>query len=225
MYCEHVVEQLDDYLDNYLDNQLTPLEEEVITVHLSECATCREQYLQMHMMLQRSKEIPIPMIAADFTARALRSARPTTNYRMIKTGLGAALAATLVLWFGFIIQDTPHSAQTDLKTVILRVEEPKTIQLAFNAQNSVQNVSFKLTLPEGINLQNRPGKSNFSWNGQLNKGRNILKLPLVGRKNITGELIARIEQNGEFREFRIPMHVISRQINNLPFNSEKSTTL
>lgn len=225
MYCEHVKTQLDDYLDNYLDNLLTPLEEEAITVHLSECASCREQYLQMHMMLQRSKEIPTPKMAADFTARALHSARPTTDYRMIRTGLGAALAATFVLWFGFIIQDTPQSTQTDLKTVVLNVEEPKTIQLAFNAQNTVHNVSFNLMLPDGISLQNRPGKNEYSWNGKLNKGRNVLKLPLVGRKNITGELVARIEQNGEFREFHVPMHVISRQINNLPFNQEKSTTL
>ena len=225
MHCEHVQEQLDNYLDNYLDNQLAPLEEEAITVHLSECVSCREEYLQMHIMLQRSKEIPTPKMPADFTERALKAARPATDYRMIRTGLGAALAATFILWFGFILQDTPQPGQAKLQTVVLSIEQPKTIQLAFNAQNAVQNVSFELVLPEGINLQNRPGQSQFHWNGRLKQGRNVLKLPLVASKNSSGKLVARIEQNGEFREFHVPMHVIPRKIDGMPFNPERNTTL
>ena len=221
MQCEHVSAQLDDFLDE----QLSLDETYAIRQHLSGCPACNTRYQKMQALLQQLREIPAPQMEAGFQARALRKARPAPHHRIFMAGFGSAIAATLVLWFGLTTSEAPENGLSNLKTIVLQVEEPKTIQLAFNAPNLVQNVSFNLILPEGVSLQNRPGKRTFSWNGQLNQGRNVLKLPLIASKDTTGELVARIEQNGTSREFHVPMHVITRQINNLPYNPKHSTTL
>jgi len=221
MNCEQINAQLDDFLDQ----QISEEDSNAIKQHLAECPHCNTQFQEMQTLLQQLKIIPIPQMKPGFQSRVLRQARPTNHHRTFWAGFGSAIAATLVLWFGVIASDTPQNGVTDIKTVVLQLEEAKTIQLAFNAPGQVQNVNFSLVLPEGINLQNKPGKRAFTWSGQLNKGRNVLNLPLLGTKSTKGELVARIEQNGTHREFRVPLQVDSQTINNIPFRSENSTTL
>lgn len=221
MQCEHVKIQVDDYLNG----QLSLHEAKEIKQHLLNCQDCNTYYEATQEMVNQLRAIPAPKPETGFQARVLRKARPASHHRMFLAGFGSAIAATLVLWLGLVTSEVPENGLSNLKTVVLQVEEPRTIQLAFNAPKPVQNVSFSLVLPEGVNLQNRPGKRAFSWSGQLNQGRNVLKLPLIANKDTTGELVARIEQNGTSREFHVPMHVITRQNNNLPYNPKQSTTL
>ena len=211
MHCTEAKNLLDDYLDDLLDQPRS----EQLHAHLDACTACREELNLRRELQHRLRKLPIDGPSPGFAARAVHRARQKHHQRTrgFLTGFGTAAAAGLALWaaVGFW-QPAEQRQSPHIQAITLQVQEPQTINLAFNVpeQERYEQVRFRLELPPGVTVADHPGQREIVWQDRLEPGRNLLILPLVAEQDAQGELVARIEVQGVEKIFRIPVRTVPR---------------
>ena len=211
MHCTEARNLLDDHLDGMLDAQ----HDDALRNHLADCAACRDELAFRQDLQRRLQALPVDPPAPGFAARALQHARRrhAQRRRGFATGFGSAVAAGLALWaaVGFW-QPGDNASAPRIQAITLQVQQPRTVSLAFNVpqQERFERVTFRIELPPGVSVADRPGQREIVWQDRLEPGRNLLTLPLVAEQDARGELVARIEVQGVEKIFRIPVRAVSR---------------
>ncbi|MGI9238870.1 MAG: hypothetical protein ACR2QZ_15830 [Woeseiaceae bacterium] len=160
------------------------------------------------------KDYPAPEPAAGFyeqaLARATHEGSRRQRNRWIMTGFGSAVAAGIALWFvgGFFFA-TPEATLPDptIPGITMTLEEPRTVNLVFASETSMDAAMLTVTLPEGVELDGFPGQREITWQTSLNEGKNLLPLRLIAVSPIGGEVLARLEHDDRDRTFRLRIDV------------------
>ncbi len=204
MQCNQATTQLDDLIDD----MLTPEQATALTAHLHSCPACSQELADRQELIANLRSIPVAQSSPGFAARALRHSRTHSHVRKgFVAGFGSAIAAALVVWITAGPMNPATQPGSPIAEIALQVEESRTISLAFNSPEDVEKVTFTLQLPEGVSLAGQPGRSLVTWQDQLQRGKNVLKLTLVGKQTSRGDLVASITQADQKRVFRVPLKV------------------
>jgi hypothetical protein len=203
MQCDKATTLIDDYLDGYLDGAL----ERELTDHLAGCPQCRAELQRRQELLVQLRAIPVPAASPGFSQRVLRHARHGHHSRVgFATGFGSAIAAGLLVWFVVgLWQPATTPEPGGLSVITMRLSQPREVSLAFNVPQAINDVTFRIELPEGVELQGYPSQRELVWQDRLNQGRNIMNLKLIAKQGAEGELLAHIKHGDKERVFRIPV--------------------
>jgi hypothetical protein len=206
MNCDKAIELQDDYIDDEL-----PLDQRSLLIeHLASCDSCRREQDELTALREQLRNLPVKTPPAGFADRILRTARNGYSRRHIGVFAAGAVAAGLVIMLvaGVMRMTTENSTDTVMiQMVELKVLEQRTISLAFRSPAEINDVTFTLDLPDGVELSGHPDKRELVWKDTLSDGKNVLQLTLLGQKRMTGTLKASIEHAGKRREFSIPLQV------------------
>jgi hypothetical protein len=208
MNCSKVQERLDDYIDGELDM----LAHTAVREHLGGCSGCRVRLVELHDLVARLVDLPVPSPAAGFEDRVLQRARSVHEKRSPAQGrhgwLAAALAASLFAGVGIGLRvDRSASESTALQRVAVVLEQERTLRLLFRSAGDADAVTFTVVLPEGVEVDGFPGRREISWQGGLKPGANLLQLPLVAHTAGGGVLVTRIREGERSRTFRLDIRV------------------
>ena len=213
MTCTRLTEKLDDYVDGLMDQA----ESATLAAHVESCDDChqalaREQRLRESLNAYGQSSMPHPD-AAFFDralARAALAATRRQRNRWVMTGAGGAIAAGLVLWMlGGMFLKTPESAEPAMPSIVMTLEEPRTINLVFSSATALANATMTVILPLGVEVMGFAGQREITWMTSLTKGKNILPLTLIATSSKGGELMATLRHDGDDRTFRVRVTVIS----------------
>jgi len=204
MECRDFTLQLDDYLDGRVD----AVRQRSIQGHLERCPNCRSRHQHAVALQAALRTLPAPTPHPGFvdqalsraTRAALSSAHPT--WRAV---IGMAIAATLVL--GVALGVFLAAQPSPVRTVALTLERPETVRLIFNSAKPLQAATLSLALPENVELVGYGDRRELSWQTDLRKGGNLLRLPLVARGTAKDELVARLSHGGSSKTFRLKFEV------------------
>jgi hypothetical protein len=126
------------------------------------------------------------------------------------TGAGGAIAAGLVLWMlGGMFLKAPEIAGPAMPSIVMTLEEPRTINLVFSSATALANATMTVILPQGVEVMGFAGQREITWMTSLTKGKNILPLTLIATSPKGGELMATLRHDGDDRTFRVRVTVIS----------------
>ena len=207
MKCEEIIELLDDYIDE----MLPPEQRDLVSTHVSACASCRQELASMQLLCDALRNYPVKPSSRGFADNILRNARRAHNRgrpAMYMAAGAVAAGLMLLLVAGIVRMDADQAARpAAIQKVEMTVLEQRTISLAFNYPNAINEVTFILDLPEGIELSGYPEQRELVWKDALSNGKNVLQLTLMGKKPMSGSLKATIEHAGKRREFNIPLNV------------------
>ncbi len=222
MACKRIIHLLDEYLEKTLDRE----EMSMITRHLGQCSSCQQEYSEMQALQKALHHLSVvPPSEGAFDRILENAAHHAESHRRRPWGMigGGAMAASIVfaLTIGFLIpgkqeltspmqKESPVLASLNngsANDISIRLGEVRTVSLAINSAVALQDVVFTIDLPSGIELNGFPKQHTLSWRGQLNKGENLLELPIVARLDTGGVIKARIEHGGKQSEFRLNMEV------------------
>jgi hypothetical protein len=78
----------------------------------------------------------------------------------------------------------------------------RNLRLAFSSARALEDVTFTLELPPHIEMSRYPGHQQLSWKVDLEKGENIVNLPLNVLFAGQGDLVARIDDGERTQTFR-----------------------
>ena len=73
---------------------------------------------------------------------------------------------------------------------------------------AVNGVSLTVALPDGVELTEYRGLDEVSWTTRLQAGKNVLPLQLVAIGGSGGELVARLQHEGDEKVFTVNVAVI-----------------
>lgn len=152
----------------------------------------------------------MPSPATNFFDQALVRATHEGSRRMrnrwMATGFVSALAAGMVFWMvSGILFNTPEipSPNTGVPSIVMSIEEPRTVQLLFAADIALDNATLTVSLPSGIELAGFPGKREITWQTSLVAGKNRLPLKLVATSAVRGVVLATLTHENRGRTFRL----------------------
>lgn len=206
------------HIDDRLDDQLTGSVRLAMDAHLEDCANCRSCVREEQAMREMLSDMPVPEASPGFAARALRQAavahsvaNPPRQKMMFASGFAAVLMVGVVLWFVTGIygpqgeQGSVYQAQ--LAEVTIQLQQTRRVRLSFNAPTDMEKVRVTLELPAHVELEGYSGRKQIAWYTTLQKGANVLNLPLLGLDANTGIFIARIGSGKTAKEIRINLNV------------------
>lgn len=199
MSCDQVRRQLDDYLDE----ELGPEARREVADHLAHCPDCHEIQRREEEMRRALRSLPAPATPDGLIAAGKARAAERERRRWALGLAGAAAAASLLLAVGLTLLATgPGSPATP--SVAVTPGKAERVRLVFNSPERVREVTVTLELPEGVELKGYPGRKRLSWRTNLEKGRNLLELPVV-LKGAGGTLRAGLKFDGHERRFGVAL--------------------
>lgn len=141
-------------------------------------------------------------------------------------GFGSAATVALALWVvvGLFPGTLPPAdnapaessagtvASVDAGTAVAKVHRPELfitlnqqqdIKLAFYSGEALKGARITIRLPENVALVGYPGRRQLSWTTDLNKGDNLLRLPVVATQIARGDLVADIQYKDQVKTLTV----------------------
>ena len=142
-------------------------------------------------------------------ARAIHVGSTKQRNRWVMTGFGGAVAAMLAVWVvSGIFFAAPESVEPGVPSVTMALEQPQTFNLVFASASALENATMTVVLPDGIEVDGFGPQREITWETSLQAGRNILPLTLVATRPVTGELLAMLRHEDDYKDFRLQMTVM-----------------
>jgi len=89
------------------------------------------------------------------------------------------------------------------------MNQARTVKLVFEAPMDLAEVTLSVELPENVELEGYAGQRQLVWQTSLNKGQNILALPVIAIGNGQGELVAQLSYGDKTKQFHIVLKTTS----------------
>jgi len=226
MNCSEIQQRIDDIVDD----DLNEWEQAACRSHLAGCVSCASainQRLSLKTMLTAFKQ-EVPEQNPALVERIIDATRnKTVGQRRIQQrssgdsagrllgiplGLLSGIAASVVVLViaGLLLYTAPHPSDisADLKAYQLpALNQLHTVSLLFHSSRHIDDVTFSIAVPRGVELQGFTGQQELVWNGVLKQGKNVLSLPMIAHTTISGELIMSLQHGKETKAFRVLLEV------------------
>lgn len=139
-------------------------------------------------------------------ARAIQAGSKQQRNRWLMTGFGGAVAAMLVIWVvSGIFFTGPETVDPGVPSVTMTLEQPRTFNLVFASATALENATMTVVLPDGIEIDGFGPQREVTWETSLQAGRNVLPLTLVATRPVSGELVAMLRHEDDYKDFRLQM--------------------
>lgn len=195
------------HCDAYLDHEMSDTQKHALEAHLESCPACRHYMHQAQNTRDVLTKIKAPAMRPAFAEQAFDKARQqnaTVTGTKRFTGTGLALAASLALaGIVGVFMHQPGSTVSEPTTIQISMLQEKDISLVFNAKENLDKVSISIELSDNLALDGYGGKRTVSWNTPLQKGKNVLSLPIIATQPGNGTVIARLRLGDQDKIFRI----------------------
>ena len=166
--------------------------------HARECPACAGELKAEQDLRRCFVALPKPEAPPGFHERVLsrgivqggeRHARSRREWFRHSVPVLAAVCAAvfLAVWLW------PASPQPAASTseVALSLHQSRQVGFVFHVHHRIQNARIVVNLPEGVEIHGRRARR-LSWRVDLNRGDNLLKLPLVARAPGNGIVSAEV---------------------------------
>ncbi len=217
MDCQRVQSNLDEYRDGLLPEA----EQREFRSHLAECRECQGKLARLQGFVDSLQRLPLVPPRAGFAEQALRRAREIHQSNPVRlpavakhrislwlaTGVGGALAATVLLW---VVAFLPKPVPSGVPAVEFGLNQMQPVQLAFDAPEDFRGLTLTVVVPANFKIANHPGRRSLSWRTDLHKGANVLTLPIVALRSGDGDLVARLSGDHKVKTFRVPLKAVAK---------------
>ena len=200
---------IDRHIDEFLNKQLVSGDLLAFEQHISICSECAKNIDASKALLSGLPKLPVPQPSADFKQRVFSEVRrqhkddyqQQHRFRFL-TGFATAAVASLAIWLVSSIY-IPDTLIEQPQTISISMNEAQIVQLVFDSQSDIQQVNLSINLPDNMQLDGYPGRSELSWQTSLLKGQNILALPIIATGYGQGELHAELNYGDRVEIFRV----------------------
>jgi hypothetical protein len=190
-------------LQDYIDGRLSGPDSEFVSAHLEQCAACTKNYQNTLSVIELLKDVRVPPTSPDFTARVLARATdagkapPGRRLPYMAGGIAASLIVVFVLVSIMIDPARPTAP------IVLIGDQVQTIKVAIESVHSVDSIRMTIDVSDNLEISGYQNRKVISWNTRLEKGTNIIALPVSAIAQGDGEINARVGLQDREKVFRI----------------------
>ena len=205
MQCSDINRHIQQFLDKQLDAEnLLAFEQ-----HISTCYECAKNLDFSKNLLSDLPNLSVPQPSENFKQRAFAEVRRQhkDNHKQhhgfrFMTGFATAAVASLAIWLVSSVY-IPDTSIEQPQTISISMNEAHIVRLVFDSQADFQQVNLSINLPDNMQLDGYPGRSELSWQTSLLKGQNVLHLPIMATGFGQGELLAELNYGDKVKKFRV----------------------
>jgi len=201
-------EQIQFLLNDYIDDELSAADAEAVSYHCRSCQCCSDHLKQLRIQRELIQSLPMPPASANFEKRVIESAvrqgspalQNQYRSRSLYVAAAASILVALVLWLG-LFNDTMVNEKTQYIATVS--DQVRTINVAIDSDKTLEAVNLRVELSDNLELAGFGNKKTIDWTTQLQKGVNVISLPVVGIAQGKGDITTRIRLNGKEKTMRI----------------------
>lgn len=211
MNCRQCIEVIDDFLDE----QLSAKGAASVREHIASCNHCYEAVLQERVLRNLVRDVPTSQPSEARLDGLLTKATEEgerRERRRIGVFVSSALAASLAIWAVTATFFLNSPLSPNIPGLKLTLHEPRDVKLVMDSPRLLKDAVFTLHLPGDVELVGHPGRKLITWKANVNKGKNILVLPVVARGYGGGELITEITHNNKHKKLVVKMEIQKQDI-------------
>lgn len=202
--CRISLNLVDDYLGGYLDEDTR----QALETHLEQCASCQARFAQDRALRQRMQSQLVGRAKDGFADRVL--ARTVEHHeskaRHNWSFIGGAVAASVVIALtSFLLRFAAPQPEQAQQTLALN--QVTRVALALDSREELKGATITLRLPDNVELKGFPGQHMISWKTDIDRGTNLLALPVKGIAAKNGLLVARLEYGNKSKEYKVKLNV------------------
>jgi hypothetical protein len=176
------------------------------------------------MLSDALRKLPVPDPSPEFVNRAIARAVGAPQSSSSRFGALARSVARWETWFGAAIggavvatimlvvlhvQDTGISSAPE---VTLALNESRSIDVMIDSERLLAGATIRVFVTGGIELDGLMDEHQLEWRADLDRGPNVLSLPIAARRLGEGRLIAVVEHEGRQRTIEIDLIVKERTV-------------
>lgn len=215
--------------DDYRDGEVDAATQAECDAHRAGCAACQAQFAADEAMRAGLRAMPVIGPTEGFVDRALHNAvqRNVGHHHRhgFMVGFGSAAVAALALWVvvGWFPGELPvdgsggntvasHSGSpagsepsAAMPELSIALNERRDIKLAFYSGQALKGARITIRIPDNVALVGYPGRRELSWETNLAKGDNTLRLPVMATQIARGELVANIQYGGQTKTLKVEL--------------------
>ena len=174
---------------------------------------------------QALRRMPTPEPCAGFVERAL--ARATAQQRTEQASLparlrrflsrwetwaGAALGAAAAAAMTLILLRPVDTTESSRPQLALTLHETRNIDVLIDSERELKGATIRIAATGSIALDGFDDEQHIDWQADLERGSNLLSLPVVARTAGKGRLVAVIEHDGRTQRVAIDLTVIDPKV-------------
>lgn len=177
---------------------------------------------ELDMLRKALRRMPAPEPRSDFVDQALAkavsggiaaesspTARPGRLRHLItrwETWVGVAFGGAVAAMVTVLLL---HPAQTQRSDPLaLTLHELRTVDVLIDSERELKGASISVTASGSIILDGFEDEHQIGWRANVDRGRNVLSLPVVASTTGKGRLVAIIEHEGRSRRVAIDLTVV-----------------
>lgn len=171
---------------------------------------------------QALRQLPTPEPRAGFVERAL--ARAAAQQRGAQaaslpgrllhfatrweTWAGAALGGAVAAALTFILLRPVDTTVSDQPQLALTLHEARNVEVLIDSERELKGATIRIAASGSIALDGFDDARQADWQADLERGSNLLSLPVVAQAMGKGRLVAVIEHEGRTRQVAIELNVV-----------------
>ena len=171
------------------------------------------------------RRMPTPEARVGFVERAL--ARAAVPQRVAQASLparlrrfmsrwetwaGAALGAAATAAVTFMLLRPVDSTVGPQPRLALTLHETRNVDVLIDSERELKGATIRIAATGSIALDGFDDEQHVDWQADLERGSNLLSLPVVARTAGKGQLIAVIEHDGRTRRVAVELTVTDRKV-------------
>jgi hypothetical protein len=177
-----------------------------------------------HILRQALRRMPTPEPRAGFVERALaraaaqqREARASLPARLRRftsrweTWAGAALGAAAAAAVTFVLL-RPIDFTNARPQLALMLHETRNVDVLIDSERELKGATIRIAASGSIALDGFDDERQVDWQADVERGSNLLSLPVVARAAGKGQLVAVIEHEGRTQRVAVELTVIDPKV-------------
>lgn len=171
------------------------------------------------------RRMPTPEPRVGFVERAL--ARAAVPQRVAQASLparlrrfmsrwetwaGAALGAAATAAVTFMLLRPVDSTVGPQPRLALTLHETRNVDVLIDSERELKGATIRIAATGSIALDGFDDEQHVDWQADLERGSNLLSLPVVARTAGKGQLVAVIEHDGRTRRVAVELTVTDRKV-------------
>jgi Putative zinc-finger len=193
-------------LYDYVDQALSAEDAEAVDKHCSSCESCTHDIQSIRTQRQLLQSLPVPAASEDFKQRAIRSAVQGSGQETGKNQgyfykfAAAAMVSAFVLWLGML-----NVTQKDKGSPVFVMvsDQARDISVAIDSEQDLDVVEMYVEISDNLELKGLGNKKQVNWTTGLQKGVNVISLPVVGIAKGDGAITTRVQLKGKEKVMHI----------------------
>ena len=168
-------------------------------------------------MSQALRDMPVPEPRPGFVDRVLENATRSGRRAHAERGALRHVATRWETWFGAAVGGAVAAALTlmvirpvhepSAATITLALHEARAIDVLINSDRELHDATIRVAVTGSVALDGMDNERIVDWRADLDRGVNLLSLPVVARHPGAAQLVAVIEHDGKTQTMTVNLAV------------------